>query len=226
MSDVPTGPPSNLPPPPGRTDGPPTTTANAPAANAGVDLHSWLEVRRRRGSSPDEVAIELRSLGWTEPSISDAIAQYVPEADRQPLAWWSLYAGAGITALGTATFTHIAVDGLSSGSRNLAAVSATGVILAAPFAIWGYIATRRTMERSPAARYSSVRRTALDTLLWAVFVIAILRLLVYVFQLVGGLLDVDGVTGSSLTALGQALVTLAVAGPLWAWGWSERRNSR
>lgn len=188
---------------------------------------AWLVKQRNAGHTPDEIARGLVDNGWAADAAATTSLRSLRKADHHRMIYIGLCWGAGLAALALATALHLLLAG-GAEERTLAdreelAFLLTSVFVIAPIAIGCGIAANRVERTDRYAIWSPTRRSLFGLLAGCTGFIGIVRLLGYTYDVMAA------VTGAAdpLDAAGlvQVLVSLSIAGPLFAWSLIEWRRS-
>ena len=98
-------------------------------------------------------------------------------------------------------------------------------LVALPFAVWSHIWAARVDRQDPVAVWSRSRQTLALALMWGCGIVGIVRLLIYVGQLIGALVGASWAAGHSIVAGGvNVAITVAIALPLGLWAFYFRHR--
>jgi hypothetical protein len=199
----------------------------ATAHQADRVLQDAIVKARAEGTDPVTFERSLISLGWSSQRARE-VADRLAETDSQPLVWWGWYGSLGVIVASLAAAAHAALDagdqgGLTEQTGSVLATALTIAVTAVPIAAWCRTFVRRAV--TGIGRWSPVRRSLVDVLMWSTGVVAVVRALVYVGQVFRGFFVPD-VDVTSAWDLGQVLVTIIAAGTLFSYSLRERADVR
>jgi hypothetical protein len=200
----------------------PTDRPEPGAVSSTPPLQRWLVERRNAEHTPDSIAAELVASGWDADGAARAALRSLRSTDRQSLTYAALALSAGFGALGLATSAHLLIAGNPSPLELTWMLSMT--IVALPIAAVTAVLARRIEARSRFVLWSASRRSWFGALALCTATVGVIRLLTYLFSAIATL------TGASSADFrvadgAQVLISLAVAGPLFLWSFSEWRRS-
>lgn len=202
-------------------------------------LHAWVPNAAERGLTPAQVRTWLTAQGWpvavaeaaalevertgTYTELSDAPPPGPVNSHEHPFAYTTLLVTLGLAALSLGSTMHLILDWAFASREGSQALAnwLTLFLCTLPFAVAAVVMVRRIEAEDPLARFSQVRDSLSEALLWAAGSIGGVRLLVFVHQLVTAL-----VVERDASALGRDLVHVAtvvgIAGAVFAWTWRFR----
>ena len=209
---------------PARTAPPtqPAQPARAGQANLQMQTRAWLVQRRNAGATPDQLTDELIAAGFDADSAARTALGSLRVRDQHRLVYWTLTFSAGFGALALASALHLMLAG--NPSPLALAWWLTLALIAAPLCGVSYHWARTVERTEPHAIWSPTRRALFAVLAGISATVGLARLFAYLFDFVAA---ITGVRGYDLRSesLGQVIVSLAVAVPLFAWSLTEWRRS-
>lgn len=186
------------------------------------DLPAWLDRCEAELVHPAVVEQRLRRAGWGPIPAAQVSAEYRRRFNEHPLGYSALLVSTGVVALAAGSTAHILVGGWTGPLRRHAFAGwLTLLLCASPFAVWAHVWAARVDREDPSAVWSAPRRTLALVLLWSATIVGLVRLVLYVGQLVGVLVGTRPDTGPAIVAgtLNVAVV-VGIAVPVWLWAFT------
>ncbi len=200
----------------------PAQPARVGQANLQVQTRAWLVQRRNAGATPDQLSDELIAAGFDADSAARTALGSLRVRDQHRLVYWTLTFSAGFGALALASALHLMLAG--NPSPLTLAWWLTLALIAAPLCGVSYHWARAVERTEPHAIWSPTRRALFAVLAGITATVGLARLFAYLFDFVAAITGVQGYRLNS-ESLGQVIVSLAVAVPLFAWSLTEWRRS-
>jgi hypothetical protein len=151
-----------------------------------------------------------------------AADRYRSRFNEHTLGYSALLVASGVSALAAGTAGHLLAGGIDSPvNRNALGFWLALLVCALPFAIWAHHWAALVDRDDPVAVWSRPRRTLARVLLWACGVVGIVRLMIYVRQLVGVLVGAGWAARTSVvTGAVNVAITVGIALPLGLWAYN------
>jgi hypothetical protein len=186
------------------------------------DLAGWLDRCEAEHTHPAVVEQGLRRAGWGPVPAAQIGSEYRRRFNEHPLGYSALLVATGVAALAAGSTAHTLVGGLTGPLHRPAfARWLTLLVCALPFAVWAHVWAARVDREDPAAVWSIPRRSLAVVLLWAATIVGLIRLVLYVGQLIGALVGTRPATATSVAAGAlNVAVVVGIAVPVWMWAFT------
>lgn len=215
------------------------------------DIAGFVTAARKKGRTNAEIRDLLVDAGWAESNVAQALAAAdglnlpIPtvtsnpqsvgresgnttirvvnngEKGRHGLEYIIMFIALWFSAISLAILLDANVSQLLLSERVDSSFPSAALLVTFPIFIWLFILTQRMEQKNPLVRRDSSRLGALNITLVVTFAITIIHLITTIAVLFSGQ---NSQPNSAFAQILYTLITLLIAGPIFAYWWIQRRK--